>query len=124
MADRVDDPSVTDDTILWRRVLPDWLHKNEDGSYRPQSIAFVDRGSHELSVHISHMTTPQKALAGFPDDSLASFTAGFARSLGFKVVPDSTPVDPSHALICPSPTGKKAKKFAKESTWVVLKTAQ
>lgn len=120
MPQRVDDPTISDDEILWRRVIPAWLHHEADGTTRPASVAFIDRRSGELSVHLaSIMGDPNLALHGRPNDSLAAIKAGHPRSLGFAIVRDPQPQDPSHALICPSPAGARAKQIAKQATWVV-----
>jgi hypothetical protein len=102
MPERVDDPTIEDKARLWRRILPQWVHRKPDGSVRPASFAFLDRLSGELSVHIASLTTQERALQGHPDDSLAEIEAGFIRSLGYAVVRDPTPGDESHALICPA----------------------
>ncbi len=112
MPDRVDDGSIGDDQILWRRiVVPDWCPEGHD---RPAKVAFIDRLSGELSVHWSIKTTREKVLHGFPDDKIAAFRAGLPRQLGYKVVPDPDEDDPSHVLICPTPHGAKARTIAKE----------
>jgi hypothetical protein len=132
MPERVDDPSIGDDEVLWRRINPDWIQVEVDGTVRPKSMAFVDRRSQELSVHIaSIMADPNLALHDRPDDSLAAIRAGHPRSLGYAIVRDPKPDDPSHALICVSTaqgeTGKitqgDARKIAKQAVWVVLRAA-
>jgi hypothetical protein len=120
MPPRVDDPTIPDEEVLWRRIIPAWIHREPTGKVRPGSFAFMDRPSGELSVHIAALTTPDRALAGRPDDSLAAIPAGLPRSLGFAIVRDPKPDDPSHALICPSPKGSRASKLAEQATWVVL----
>jgi hypothetical protein len=122
MPQRVDDPTIGDDEVLWRRIYPEWIQQESDGTARPKSFSFIDRRSHELSVHIaSVMVDPNLALQGRPDDSLAAIRAGHPRSLGYALVSDPKPDDPSHALICPSPNQGDARKIAKQATWVVLR---
>src|SRR6266849_2328405 len=121
MPERVDDTRIADDEILWRRILPEWLHQEPDGKVRPMSYAFRDQLSGELSVHMaSVMKDPNLALKGFPNDSLAAIEAGHPRSLGYAIVPDPLPDDPSHTLICPAPNQNDARRIAKQSAWVVL----
>src|SRR5436305_1384418 len=115
---RADDPSIGDDEILWRRILPDWVHREPDGSTRPQSIAMVDRNSGELSVHIAALTTVEAILKKRPGDYVVAFRAGAPRGWGLKVVRDPDPDDPSHALVCPSPNQSQAKKLARCCVWV------
>ncbi len=119
MPNHVDEAIIDDSTILWRRILPDWIHHEPDGTTRPKSIAFVDRVTGELSVHIAHLTTTDAALADHTEDSLAAFQAGLVLGMGFDVVSAPTVDDGSHALIRPSPKGKKAKRIAWESEWVL-----
>jgi hypothetical protein len=121
MPQREDDPSITDDEVLWRRIIPSWIHREPGGKVRPGSVAFLDRLSGELSVHIASLTTPEQALKDRPDDSLVAIPAGYPRSLGFAIVRDPKPDDPSHALICPSPKGARASKLAEKATWVVFR---
>ena len=119
MASRVDDPTIYDDETLWRRILPEWLHTEEGGRIRAKSFAFIDRLSGELSVHIASLTNRDGVLANHPNDRIVAFNAGLPRSLGFAIVRDPTPEDPSHALICPSPKGAKAKTLAEKAALIV-----
>src|SRR3712207_348243 len=109
MQPRIDDPSITDDEILWRRVRSDWT-TTKGGVFRPSSQTFKDRLSFELSVHIASLTSVETIRANFPGEGIVAVTAGMVRSLGdYKLVRDPIvndpriPDDPSHALICPAP---------------------
>ena len=120
MPQRLDDPTIGDDEILWRRIRPEWLHRESSGQVRPGSFAFIDRLTGEVSVHIaSIMRDSNLALEGHPDDNLAAIRAGHPRSLGYAIVRDPKPDDSSHALICPSPNQGDARKIAKQAMWVV-----
>ncbi len=122
MPTRVDDPTISDGEPLWRRILPEWIHADNDGSIRPISYAFRDQTpSAELSVHISSLTDQDRVLRDYPRHSLAAIKASDARALGYAIVRDPTPDDPSHALICPSPNQGNARKLARQATWVVLR---
>ena len=118
MPSRVDDPTINNDEVLWRRLLPEWLHTEESGRIRAKSFAFTDRLSGELSVHIAALTTQAAVLAGRPNDRIAAIEAGYPRSLGFAIVHDPKPEDPSHALICPSPKGAKARSIAERAVLI------
>lgn len=118
MASRADDPTINDDETLWRRILPDWIHTEEGGRIRAKSFAFIDRLSGELSVHIAALTTRDAVLDNHPNHRIVAFKAGLPRSLGFAIVRDPTPDDPSHALICPSPKGAKAKTIAEHAALI------
>lgn len=124
MQPRVDDPSIRDEEVLWRRVLPEWTTM-KGGTFRPTSQTFKDRRSYELSVHIASLTTIDKVLAAYPGQGIVAITAGDVRSLGsYAIVRDpiindpDLPDDPSHALICPSPTGSAASSLARLAVWV------
>ncbi len=119
MTTPVGDVEINDETLIWRRVLPDWIHANNDGSFRPKSIAFVDRRTNQLSVHIARLTSVTSALAGRPDDSLVKFRAKTVTDLGLQIVYAPTDDDPSHALIVPGNLTKgQAKALVRASEWV------
>jgi hypothetical protein len=133
---REDDQSIADDEILWRRIqnIPDWIKRNEDGSFRTTSVAFLDGRTNEVSVHRAILITQEKALEGKPDDGLVEIRAGFPRSLGQFVVYDPIQNHPtlkddiSHSLICPPQYATKgsrksdARKMAEEASkhWLVF----
>ena len=124
--ERRDDPSVSDNERLWRRVHPsDIIRDPESEELRPTSAAF--RPSDEMSVDIASLTTPEAVLSNYPHHSLIEFTAGIARKEGCVVVRDPLPDNPSHALVCgKNPEGRltksQAKKIQQSSMWVILKT--
>lgn len=119
MPPRQDDPTIRDDELLWRRILPEWVHVNPDGSTRPSSVAFIDRRSGEVSVHRAELTDLDLVRAVRPTDSVVEVTAGFVRSLGCIIAADPKPDDPSHALICPSPSKAIARKLAEHARWII-----
>ena len=122
MPTHVDDPTIGDDEVLWRRIRPEWVQREQDGTIRPASVAFIDRTpSREVSVHIASLTDQDRVLQAYPEDSLVAIKAGHPRSLGYAIVRDPTPEDPSHALICPSPNKGDARKIAKQYNWVLLR---
>jgi len=111
---RIDDPSILDDDLLWRRLHPDWVIPIEGGS-RVSSAAFKD-GHREVSVDLAALTTQEKTLAGFPTQGLAEIKAGVPRTLGHAIVRDPTDVNPAHTLICELPDlpYKRRERDAKE----------
>ncbi len=110
--DRVDDPDLGDETVLWRRVLPGWLNPNEGGEYRPQSLAFVDRLTHEVSVFVADLTDVVAVMNGRPDESLVAITAGVPRTAGGIVAKTPENPDPAHRVLC-YPNDSRMKKVAK-----------
>jgi hypothetical protein len=111
---RIDDLSITDNDLLWRRLHPDWVIPTDSG-FRISSAAFKD-GRHEVSVNLAALTTVEETLAGFPNQGLAEIRAGVPRSLGHSIVRDPEESNPSHALICEPPVqpNKKRERDAKE----------
>jgi hypothetical protein len=133
MSPRQDDPNIPNDERLWRRILEAWLHKEPNGVVRPSSVAFIDRLSHELSVHIARLTYSELVLRSRPTDSIAEITAAVPRANHHAVCSDpirNDPVlddDPSHALICPelgrgiSQRKTDARKMAGSARFAVLR---
>jgi len=113
-------PPVNSETILWRRILPEWITW-EDGRARPSSHAFKDRGEHKLSVVIASECPLRVLLRNRPEDSVVSFPAELPMSLGFKVTRDYDPQLPGHVIIDPAPNSKKAKQIALRSQWVLFR---
>jgi len=131
MANRVDDTSVGDQELLWRRILDrpmEWWTEREDGSIRPSSAAFKD-SANEVSVNVASQTTQSAILKDYEPNGLVSIPASLPRSLDHIVAatnePDD-PDDPSHRVICPSEhLGRKgrmkaAKAMAMQASWLVL----
>lgn len=109
MRNRVDDGSIADGELLWRRVLDtgEWTMRDETGKVKATSVAFIDRRSGEVSVHRAGLTTEAFVLRNHPTHGIAEIRASMPRALGYRVVAD--PIvdepgeddDPSHAVICP-----------------------
>lgn len=110
--------TIPDDAKLWRRIPPNWEEPLEGRGSRPASIAFRDRRTGEVSVHIASLTTPSTILAAYPGVRLAEIAAGLVRSVQCDVVRDPTEDDPSHAVIRPSPTKSGARMLARAAIWV------
>ena len=121
----VDDPTISDDAILWRRIPPYWWILDENmGRVRPTSQAFHDDANGGpmsvllRDVMVSEGRGPEDALRGHHGFALASFTAGLARSLQQSVCRDPVESEPAHGVVI----GKKSracKKLAKEAQWVI-----
>jgi hypothetical protein len=126
-----DDPSIADDTNLFRRI-PSWHHffDENENRWRPSSAAFEDDGDGDpMSVYLSTVLLggnrePSDVLAGHQGYSLASITAGLARVNNQTVHPDPLPEESSHAVVCGDKVkGKKnapKRQFAKAAAWVVF----
>ena len=86
-----------------------------------------------MSVYLSSVLTaeargPLTVLAGHEGYSLASITAGLARSRDQTVHPDPLPEETAHAVVCGDKGKNKSsapkKKFAKEAEWFQLNPPQ
>ena len=110
MPNRVDSPQIGNPDPLWRRLLAEWL--KPDGSL--SSLAFLNRGVNEVSVHWSGKTS-LAAVKSLRHDAVAEVKAGDARSLAHAVVYDPTPADPSHTLLCAARelTNSRIKELAR-----------
>lgn len=130
MPNRTDDPSIGNDEPLWRRLLPSWVELTPSGELRVCSVAFKDRRSYEVSVHIAVLTSQERVLQNYAGQGIASLVASIPRSLQYAIVREPEPGDDSHALICPPPERPKkqrmrdAKEMAKRSTIVVPPVAE
>lgn len=117
-----DDPSITNDDRLLRRVRPNQLVRDLDGSQRPSSAVFK---ALELSINIESLMImqgrpPEDALTKYPGEYLTAIIAGDVRAYGHPIVKDTDPPnDPAHGLVL----GKKKDSFAnamcRQHEWVV-----
>src|SRR5262249_45274342 len=73
---RIDDPSISGDILLFRRIppWPDNVTWDENGNPTCSSFNFKD-DDRELSVHIASETTADEVLAGHEIFGLVHFTA-------------------------------------------------
>ena len=115
---------IDDEDLLWRRIAPAGLHQETPERFRPNSLAFQDNrpGSDGLSVHLARLTTIKSVSERYPEYSVVEFPAKLPRSMGYEVVHDPTPDDPSHTLIKPTPNRAHSKTIAKSDRlrWVRL----
>ena len=115
-----DDEGVDDEAVLWRRIPPWGLDRNDD----LDSSNFVDKESGELSVALAAMTTLDSLLEGHEGFGVVAFRAVDARHLGDppgRYVVRHTPLadDPAHTIICPKLSRGDARKLRDASEWVV-----
>jgi hypothetical protein len=119
---RTDDSDLGDESVLYRRIRPDWLIP-EDGAWRPQSIAFIDRHTDEVSVFVADMSDVGALMKDFPDQTLVGFKAALPRSCQGIVARTPENPDPAHRVLCypnRSRMLKGAKLIALNCNWVVL----
>jgi hypothetical protein len=101
----VDDPTIGDNVLLWRRLAPSHYIVDANGQRIISSAAFNDE---ELSAFIAAQTTHEAVLKGYPQHGLVAFTAGDARRVGGPERPSEgyilardPPGDPCHVLLLP-----------------------
>lgn len=121
-----DDPTISDDTQLLRRI-PHW-HFIEDknlGQIRPSSAAFDNHlNGSPMSVILADVLTqtgrtPEAILAGHEGFALAAITAGRARECGQGVAREPLPDEPAHAVVFGEKSKRVRRKLAEEARWVV-----
>jgi hypothetical protein len=119
---REDDLSINSVDRLFRRVPPNQLFTDEDGTQRPTSAVFKHS---ELSVNIEslmiHQTRlPEDTLANHPGDFLTSVKAGEVRCYGYPIVKDNEPPnDPAHGVVLGKKTGSFANAMVRAHQWIV-----
>lgn len=124
MPDFQDDPSIPNDTEVWRRITPRWIKFDPaQGRRRPSSEAFQDsRDRTPLSVFLAaELSGPDEALEGHDGYCLAALNVGFIRTLGLGVSrhPIRGEDPPGHAWVVGPKTKKTRNKLARNTTWVV-----
>jgi hypothetical protein len=115
--------AVEDEDYLYRHVAPkpSQITKDpaRDSGWRLTSANFK---SHELSVDIARLTTPDRSLHGRPGHHLAQFLAGFARhACDQEVVHDPLCDNDAHALVIGDKSRTLRRQLAESCTWVVLR---
>lgn len=123
----LDDSTLGDASVLWRRIHPSWAVSDENrGGIRVSSAAFDNsRDGSATSVLIAEIVAasghgPEDVLRGLDGYGLASLTAGAARVCGQAVARDPLPDEPAHGLIAGSKTKGVKKRLAAAAVWVVL----
>jgi hypothetical protein len=123
-----DDPTIQDAAVLWRRIRPDQIVRDDNlNRLRPSTGAFEDCSNDTpMSVQLAEIVlqgggSSEAAIAGFDGFALAGFTAGFARHQCHQGVERAPlPNDPAHAYVFGKKTDGIKKKFAREgATWVI-----
>jgi hypothetical protein len=97
---RNDDLTISDQTVLLRAVYKNQIVKISEYEERPQSQAFRWDDEQEVSAFIQEETNLELLVAAFPNSRICCFTAGQARSLGYRVSRAPTEEFQSHVVMC------------------------
>jgi hypothetical protein len=120
-APQQDDPTIPDETILWRRIPP--LHRVRDetrGGRQVSSAAFDDNKQSPMSVVIARPgRDPNIVLAGFADFALAGLLAGDARACGQVLQRVPEPDEPDHAHVVGPKKKRDRQRLRDRAFWVV-----
>jgi hypothetical protein len=124
MAGRVfeDDPSITAEERLFRRIPRTWIAWDEQGQASISSAAFKDE---ELSVNLESVMArdgrlPEDAIRKHPSYGLAAITAGHARFYRQCVARDPIEDEPAHGVVYgQKKRGGVAGKLRDRAIWVV-----
>src|SRR5882762_4918514 len=123
----VDDRGIENAAVLWRRIFPKWVvvDENAGGALRVSSQAFQDSDdATPLSMLLSSIVIASgreaaDVLAGFDGYSLASITAGDARSAAQGIAKTPQRNEPAHISVFGPKTGGNKRKMAKAAIWVI-----
>ena len=119
------DPSIGDETELWRRIPPwHFIYDENLKRRRPSSSAFAnDPDGHPMSVVLAEaaavVPSPAQVLTGHERFALASITAALARECGQGVVRDPLPDEPAHGLVVGPKPKSVQRRLAKTAEWVI-----
>lgn len=122
---RQDDPTITADEWLLRRVHPKQLVKDDDtGKARVSTSVFRDK---ELSINIESVLRSNNEMAAdclrnYSHHLLVCFTAGQARFYQQIVCRDPLPLNLSHGLVCGSKSSRRVLEGLRASAVWVLPT--
>jgi hypothetical protein len=120
--DRRDDPTISGDVVLYRRIppWPDNVTWDQDGQPSFSSLNFKDKNQ-ELSVHLASEATPDDVLRGHEAFGLVQITAQQVRDIcGAAIVICRCTEEPAmgHVLVCGKMTGGTVKKLQRAARWV------
>lgn len=123
----VDDPTIEDDSPLWRRIPP-WHFVSDENLQckRLSSAAFSDNSKDKspMSVALGHEVlaagrTAESVLQKHEGFGLVSFCAGLARELNQGIRRKPLDDEPAHAEVFGKKTKGVQRAFAKNCQWVI-----
>jgi hypothetical protein len=118
----IDDPTISDDSFLWRWIHPLIIVRDEKSpsGWRLSSQAFVDSGDKTpCSVVLAAETWPlDEVIQKRPEFSVAQITAGDARAVEQSVLRWEDPELPGHAYVAGRKTKPVRNTLAAKGRWV------
>ena len=114
-----DDPAISDDDQLLRRVPPYHWVECPGPRCRPSSQTFEDDPDGSLSVDIARLTTLAAVLSGHEQYAVIGLSARAARGSGLIVVADPQPQDLAHAIVVGNKTGSRRRALVRSAVWIV-----
>jgi hypothetical protein len=118
-----DDPTIPGTWTVWRRISPEQVTKDADGSERPSSGAFDDSSDgHPMSVVLAEeCKDPNRALAGNEGFRLVALSVKELRDLGMSIARDPIPDgEQAHAVVVGKKTQGTKKAMKKKANWVTI----
>ena len=118
-----DDPTISDDAELWRRIPPNYICYDENRRvWRPESWAFSDdEDGDPMSAFIgAECGGVDVLLRGLDDYGIAAITAGFARERGQIIYRRPDAPEPGHVFVHGPKTRSAMRAFARSCRWVHL----
>ena len=123
-----DDPDISSDANLLRRIHPSWIKPDPIAGHRIASGAFQDLtdedGTRAMSVFVEDRLvelgySAVDLVAGLPGFGLAAISAGLVRELGLTVTwapsPKDGPIGEAHAHVHGKKTGSVQRRLAQAS---------
>jgi hypothetical protein len=97
--DGPDNPDITPDEQMWRRIIPRWIVKDEahPGGSRLSTAAYEESKNPPSPCSlIRAVESAPERLRKSPDHSVGAVAAGAVRRAGFRLVRDEDPDEPGH----------------------------
>jgi hypothetical protein len=121
-----DDPSITDETLLYRRVTAEHYRRAAEGwTFTSGLFDNSSDGEQEMSVVIaSKLEADGRTIEdlALPDIGWIAITAGVARNEGQAVAHAPEPDEPAHGAVCGAKGSKKRKRMKEAAEWVIYPT--
>ena len=123
-----DDPSISNDAEIWRRVPfspKQMVYLHEENRWRPSSGAFLDSSDDEpMSALLGDGDTLGRALSGKWSNPPGSWFIAALQAAEFRrdaqgIARQATPEDPNHLLVFGHKTRSRMRRWAECSRWVV-----